>query len=709
MQTQKKDIRIVKTLEGVEELLSYLSDKEFVAFDCETTGVEKESNIIGFSICSEVEIGYYVILYYWDTKEQKLVSLETTKNVIKVVEALKSKSLIMQNALFDCEMVLNNYKVDLMPSLHTDTLILGHVLNENRSNGLKERGIELYGQDAAAEQKAMKESVYKNGGVLTKGKYELYKADADLIAEYGAQDAILTLKVFYNDVPILFEQGLDQFFYEDESMPLLRGPTYQLNTSGLKIDPIKLQKLKATLEAECVEAKDFIHKEIAPHVKVKYPGTGKTNHFNIGATQQLSWLLFSKLNNDFNILTKSGKEVCKSFGMSLPYSAAQKRDFVRMCTLKKGQVWQEAQVDKKTGKMGRPKKVGDPWQYMACGKESLSKLSRRYKWVERLLEYKKNLKLLNTYVEGIQERMRYGIIRPRFLQHGTTSGRYSSRDPNFQNLPRDDKRIKGCIVSRPGKIFVGADYSQLEPRVFASYSQDERLLACFKNGDDFYSVLGVEVFNKPGCSLKKDDENSFAKQFPEERQFSKAFGLAATYGATPPRLASITGKTIKESEEVLNSYFDNFPSVYNFMMSSHEEAKKTGKVTNLFGRPRRMPEAVAIPRLFGKTETSKLPYEYRNILNLAVNHKIQSTGASIMNRAAISTYKKIKQNSALDKRWEEVSIITQIHDELVLEGPESLEDEMIFILKDAMENTTVLPGVGLIADPKAAYNLADLK
>lgn len=702
-------ITIIRDQQGVLDLIEYIKDKDFIAFDTETDGVDKESRVIGYSVCAEVDEGFYVITRQWDVVQQKLIELDALKHTPAFFQSLIGKNLIAHNAIFDCQMILNNFNVNLIESIHTDTMVLGHLLNENRSNGLKERAIELYGEDSTAEQAAMKASVAKNGGVLTKILYELYKADSELIAHYGAKDAILTLKLFYNDVPLLYEQGLDKFFYEDESMPLLRTATYDLNTTGLRVDPERLQNLKAELEADCIEAKAFIEKEIHPYVKDKYPGDKKTNKFNIGAGQQLSWLLFIRLNNDYTVLTKVGKEVCKALNLKLPYSPAARRAFIQVCESRKNQVWKPGHTDVKTGKIVKPKKIGNPWAYITCDKTSLAKSAKKYKWVEKLLEYKKNLKLLNTYVEGIQERMRYNIIRPAFLQIGTTSGRYSSKNPNFQNLPRDDKRVKSCIVARKGKIFVGADYSQLEPRVFASFSKDTRLLKCFENGDDFYSVIGVEVFGKHGCSLKKDEKGSFAELYPELRAISKTIALSATYGTTAHKMAPAIGKSIEECQQILDSYFDNFPDVHNLMMSTHEQAKAEGVVYNLYGRPRRMPEAKLISKLFGKVAHSDLPYEYRNKLNLAINHTIQSTGASIMNRAAIEVCNVRKQLATINSRWNEVKIALQVHDSLVLEGPVELENEMKLVLQDCLENSVQLPGIKLLAEPFASYDLSGQK
>lgn len=695
----------IKTLAQLAELSEYLKDKDYIALDTETTGVNKGDRIIGFSVCADIDIAYYVCLAYWDSEQKKLIWRETLEGAGAFMEQLKGRLLVLQNSPFDCSMIQENFQIDLMPYVVHDTMIGGHLLNENRSNGLKERGVELFGEDAVAEQKAMKESVHKNGGVLTKEKYELYKADEDLLAHYGAKDAILTLKVFYHDVPLLFEEDLDKFFYENESMPLLRGPTYDMNTTGLRVDPEKLQKLKQTLEADCLEALGFINKEVAGHVKSKYPGTGKTNHFNVGASQQRSWLLFHQLGNFFNTLTKGGKELCKALDIKTPYTNVAKRDFIHLVTENKGKVWRESTFNKKTKKMARPKKVQDPWTYMSCGAETLAKLQDKYKWVKKYLEYAKNLKLLNTYVEGIQSKMEYNIIRPSFLQHGTTSGRYSSRRPNFQNLPRDDKRIKACIIARPGKVFVGADYAQLEPRVFASFSQDERLMGCFASGDDFYSVVGASTFGKEGLSLKKDDKNSFAKIHPDLRQLAKEdVALATVYGTTAFKMSQSTGLPPDRCQEIINDYLQSFPGVEKLMLDAHEQVKTEGRTYNLFGRPRRQPEALKIKKIYGNTQHSDLPYAIRNILNLSVNHRIQSTGASIMNRAAIRVWEECKK-----RHWEQVKIVMQVHDELILEGPESLGPEMAAMLKSAMEDTTVLPGVKLVAEPKIAYNLAELK
>lgn len=703
----KPQLIVIDTLEGIRDLRRYLEDKELIAYDCETTGLSQRDQVIGYSVCAEEDKAFYVILHKYQVLAPEIgpTGLFPVPSMLPesllILQDLSKKQLIMHNGVFDCMMAESNFKVRLIDALHTDTMILAHLLDENRRIGLKELGKQYFGAEADTEQAEMLASISANGGSTTKLNYELYKADAHLIGKYGAKDAWLTYKLFLELAPELFEQKLDKFFYEDESMPLLCGPTYDLNTTGLQVDTHKLATLKATLTAECAEAKAFVYSEIATHIKDKYPGIKKGNTFNIGASQQLAWLLFGVLGLEFGTLTKGGKTICKALGLKLPYTIHAKRDFIATCEMNEGKVYQpEAIIN---GKKKSAKKYGSPWRYIAVDKKTLTKLAPKYKWIERLLEYQRKTKILNTYVEGIGEKVRYGIINPGFRQAGTTSGRYSSQGPNFQNLPRDDKRIKECIIARPGKVFVGADYSQLEPRVFAYFSGDKRLLEAFQGEDDFYSVIGMGVYNKTDCVPRKDGSpEAFGIKYKKLRDLSKVIALASTYGATAHQLAPTTGKSFEDTQQDIDNYFEEFPDVAKMMLQSHKEAKANGQVVNLFGRPRRIPEAKRIEKLYGNIAHADLPYEARSLLNLAVNHKIQSTSASIVNRAMIQINTFCKDAGISCK------IVCQVHDSIVIECDSNDADSVSLILQHSMEQTTNLPGIRLEAIPKIGRNLSEV-
>jgi DNA polymerase I-like protein with 3'-5' exonuclease and polymerase domains len=739
-------LMVVRTVEELERVKDYLlnSEFDFVAYDTETTGLEKDCELVGFSVAAELEIGIYVVLAEWnpnnreedcqvccgvgtlDTGTKKdgtpkkrkqckeckctgkiqiqdgeLIRFPELKEASKqILEILLSKRLVMHNSPFDIEVTNREMGVDLMPALHTDTMELWHVLDENDYCGLKAIAGRLYGDDATEEQKLMKASVIANGGIWTESKKagnkkEMHKADIDLFARYGAKDTILTLKIFYDGIPLLFDQGLDDFFYNKESMPLMKTATYDLNTVGLKVDLDRMKQLEAEMADTCTRLKREVEELIAPDTKEKYPnGFGsKPGQFNIGAPQQIAWLLFEKQAEMFGVLTDGGKALAKEWG-KVPYDNRAKREFIQNC--------------RDLGK--------DPWKYMKADGEILEEYAKRHAWCGKLLDFRAELKLLKTYVQGIRTRMSYGVVYPSFLQHGTTSGRYSSSNPNFQNLPREDKRVKSMIVARPGRVFVGADQSQLEPRVFASVSQDERLMSSFARGEDFYAVIGVELYadwvadweyHHPGqkVGLTKKHPNFLGADHmnPEARQVSKAFCLASPYGTGAYQQSQKLKKPQKWCQEQIDTYFEKFPAVEAMMLESHEIAKRDGVVFNLYGRPRRIPDAKNINKIYGNLPHNELPYEARTILNLSMNHRVQSTAATIMNRAAIAFTMKMRE-LGLDAK-----ILMQIHDEIVVECREEDAGTVEKELKYAMEETTILPGVVLQAEPKVAKRLSELK
>jgi DNA polymerase-1 len=686
---------IIRDEAGIDRLLAYLDEpgRDFVAYDTETTGLDLDATVIGFSVACETDLGFYVITHYWDKANKRLVDAGTKEKAKEVIQKLTTKQLITHNGIVDVNWTKFNFGIDLMEAIHTDTMVLAHLTSENRASyGLKELAFEKFGADAKKEQVEMKTSVIENGGVWEDkrgGQKEMYKADADIIAKYGAKDTILTLRLFYVFAQELIDQDLVNFFYEDESMPQFRTCTYQLNMTGLKVDVARLKSLQVDLEKSCARLFEEINFEIYPHVKDMYPGTSINRTFNIGASQQLAWLLFIRLGNDWKKVTKRGREEAKRLIGKAPYSPGARKAFMQAVV---------ANGEK-------------PQKYIQCDKKALMNLATKYTWVAKLLEYRKELKLLKTYAIGMQKHIKYGVIYPSFLQHGTTSGRYSSRAPNFQNLPRDDKRIKSCIISRPGKVFVGADYSQLEPRTFTSQSQDPILMAGFKSKEDFYSVIGIPVFNKYECSANKKSPNYLGTMFPYFRQVAKVIALSLAYGTTPFKLADELrdeeghNLSIDACTKIRDDYFEKYKGVAAFVRESHLQIVNNGVVFNQFGRPRRIPAAKVL-KSFGfpkSCEAADLPYQYRSMLNLACNHRVQSTAASIVNRAAIAFCRAVRAEGI------EAPIVLQVHDEIIVECAEEHGERIAAILKDCMENTVQLEGVALVAEPKIARNLADLK
>lgn len=688
MQVNNKT-HILRTNEDIDILIGYLSNFKYIAADSETNGLPLDALVTGISLCAEDGLAFYVVIREWNKDTKTLDDLPNRAKVIELLNVLLTKSLIGHNFIADANWLKVNFGIELMPALHFDTLIGSHLNNENLpSYGLKQLGVMYFGESAKDEQKKMKESVIANGGIWEDkrgGNKEMFKASTDLLGFYAGQDALLTFNLSWIILDELAKQDLLDFYFT-ETHPLFQTATYEMNTIGMKVDLPKLKQIESDLEKECAMLKEHILFEIGPYIKDLYPGTHAKNTFNIGSGQQLSWLLFFKLGNDWKKVTKKGREVAVELLGKNPYNPAARRAF------------EQALRDKGI----------KPEKYVQCDKNALTNLAFKYKWVVKILEYKKASTLLKTYAKGMQRFVKYGVINPSFLQHGTTSGRFSSSRCNFQNLPRDDKRIKSCIVARTGKSLIELDYSQLEPRSFTSQSQDQRLMDGFRDGLDFYSVIGIGLFNKPHCTANKKDKNFFGTEYPHLRQMSKVVALSVAYGTTAYKLSDTLrdeeGKplSIDACNKIIDDYMVNYPGVYKFIRESHIQAVRDGVVYSQFGRPRRIPEAKKL-KDYGfpeSCEASDLHYKQRSVLNLAVNHRVQSTAASIVNRASIEFCRRMKEKNI------NAYIVLQVHDSIVVECNSAEASMVAPILQDCLENTTKLAGVALIAEPKISKNLA---
>lgn len=682
-------LNVISSDEEIQELINYLQDKEFIAVDTETTSVRRDATVVGISVCAEESIGYYVITAMYDPEAKELVMVPNREQVNNLLRLLKTKQLVFQNALFDWEKIDTNYKIQLHDSTFHDVMISSHLLNENALHGLKERAKLEFGADATIEQEEMRASVLANGGrweTKKKGEKDMYMADPYLLGRYGAKDAILTLRLFHLDVIRLDEQGLSEYFYDFECMPLLKGPTRELNSIGIKVDVYQLRQLGTELRSEINDLKAAILADIQPYIKDEYPGGSKKKEFNIGSSNQLAWLFHVKLGNPWTRLTDGGKAKAKQILGKVPYSDSDKRRF-------------EVALRQHVSPNGEPLKLQ---KYVECGKDAITSFTKKYTWCENLLKYAKAKKLLTTYVEGMLKVVEYGIIHPRFNQIGTRGTRYSSSTPNFQNLPRDDKRIKACMIARTGKVLVAADSSQIEARVFSSFSGDYELQQCFSRGEDFYSVVGMRVFRKTDCTPHKEGSpESFGVKYKKLRQSAKVIALAVAYGAEANLISDLLGITIAEAQQIIDDYWLAYPTLKEYCDKQEKAVVETGVVFSLFGRPRRLPEAKILSQL-GWPHMERIPGEYKTFLNMARNQPIQITSGSCINRASIETYNIFKAEGI------ECTQVCQVHDQIVIECWEKDAKRVAEILQDRMENAVKIPGVMLEARPLIGKSLAEV-
>ncbi len=299
-------------------------------------------------------------------------------------------------------------------------------------------------------------------------------------------------------------------------------------------------------------------------------------------------------------------------------------------------------------------------------------------------------KLRSTYVDALPQMVnpRTGRIHSSFNQTGAITGRISSSDPNLQNIPirRDfGRRVRDAFISAPGHKLVGADYSQVELRVMAHISGDEALRQAFREGQDIHATTAATVFNIP-----------LAEVTPAMRSFAKAVNFGLLYGMGAFRLARDSELTLPEAEDFIKTYFERFPKVRDYLETTKQQAIERGYVETLLGRRRYF-------SIFQSGDTSQQAMIARRAAEReAVNMPIQGTAADIIKIAMV------RLHDALTERELRSRMILQVHDELLLEAPDSETDEVIGLVRDVMENAYPMD-VPLKVDARAGQSWGDLK
>lgn len=297
----------------------------------------------------------------------------------------------------------------------------------------------------------------------------------------------------------------------------------------------------------------------------------------------------------------------------------------------------------------------------------LEKLKGQHPIIQKILEYRTLTKLNSTYVEGLIPYINRSThkIHSSFHQTITATGRISSTEPNLQNIPTKTdlgKQIRKAFKPTEGKIYIDADYSQIELRVLAHISQDENMIHAFKHGEDIHKQAASKVFNIPIEEVTK-----------EQRSSAKAVNFGIVYGISDFGLANQIGVSNKKAKEYIQQYLEKYSGIKHFMDDIVESAKQKGYVETLFGRRRYIPEIKSnnyMVRQFGN--------------RVAMNTPIQGTAADIMKIAMINVQKALQENKISAK------IVLQVHDELLLEVDIQDKEKAKQILKESMEGAMQL-------------------
>ena len=300
-----------------------------------------------------------------------------------------------------------------------------------------------------------------------------------------------------------------------------------------------------------------------------------------------------------------------------------------------------------------------------------------------VLDYRHLAKLKSNYVDQLPVLAdAEGRVHTTYNQVGTATGRLSSTNPNLQNIPIKTelgREIRAAFIAAPGRVLLSADYSQIELRLMAHFSQDPLLLHAYKTGIDIHTLTASEVFGVPADRIDKTTRNR-----------AKAVNFGIVYGISPFGLAANLGIDQKEAKLYIDRYFERYAGVRAFIDRTLEETRASQKVHTLFGRSRPIPDiASRNGNLRGFAERT------------AVNTPLQGTAADLIKIAMI----RIDRRLAAENFKAQMTL--QVHDELLFDVPEDEAERVRALVKGEMESVIEL-SVPIVADAELGENWRDL-
>jgi DNA polymerase-1 len=713
---REKTTEVIKSLSQLEKYKEAIESASLLAVDTETTGLDQGARLIGISLSPNEDLGIYIPTLIFDP-EQGLINPWKQEAYNQIIDWLtqeltKSQRLIGHNAPYDARILKKNLNLEIINYFTCDTGLLHHTIDENPPHGLKPLAVKYLEQEADSSQKDLEDSVKANGGKWLVSDKQFYKGDVEILGEYACRDSIYTFGLYNRLWPELETQGLLEL-WNTEVHPLMQ-VTYELNTGGFDVSLDYYQELDQAMTERIEALEDEMYAQIADQVR-DYEYQAILDKQKITPRSRLGRAIMEKGWKEGDdtepykddIIEAFCKWKGKRFGFN--FSSNNDKAFLLFDVL------------------GLPEQGLTDSGKRKVTASIIDKLTTEYEETSDVLKLlkarNKEIKLQSTYVHSVLNNSENGRIYTSFNQTGTTSGRYSSSKPiNFQNLPRDDSRIKKGFKSSPGYVLVAADYSSLEPRAFSVVSEEDGIKEIFWKDLDFYSKLYVDTFKESQYSADPTADNFLKKLNAEARQNTKAWALGIPYGASAWRVAQLLNIEPDEAQKIVDSYMKAYPNLAKWMKRTEFLGRKQGYIESKAGRRRRCPLVKAlyddhkvttlsrnkIKRIFktgmyGYDDPVKLYLAARNESNNIKNFQIQSLAASIVNEAMIDF---TKRRGNLDAR-----IVSTIHDEIILEVKEEQADQAAKLLQECMEKNRLTSqlDVPMIAEPIIGKDLASVK
>ena len=613
-------IELVTDTNRIEEYLHNTLKNGILAVDTETNGLDRiDGKIAGICLYTPGEKGIYIpvghVSYMTNQPLKDNVARETMENFFKVCNEHNVK-YILHNAKFDMHILYWMIGVKIVP--YWDTLIASQLLNENEPHGLKVL-YQKYCVRAEEEQQVAKFNTLFNG-------IEFNSIPPSVGYMYAAFDPIMTYELYkfqeqYLDKEVgqyCYRKGLERVadVFREIEMPLI-DVVFDMEVQGVDIDTELAKELKdkytyyMNLAVDNFKAQ-IIELEVAgafDELRVKHP-----DKFN-----KISEL------GDIKINIASNAQLVILFYDVL--------------------------------------KLDPPKGQRSVGEEQLKQL--HHPLVDCILEYRGMSKLLSTYIEAIPNHIakKDGKLHANFNQYGAKTGRFSSSDPNLQNIPSKTKKlsdgtvidaghdIRQMFIAGEGNVIIGGDFSQQEPRCLAHMSQDENMINAYLHGKDLYATIASKLYNKPYEECKEFRPDGTVNPEGKQRRSSvKPILLGIMYGRGVNSIAEQMNITKEEAQQVINDFYKQFPKVKEFVEFAQENARTYGFVETAWGRKRRLPNmqldpieiTIENPNLISTFN----PLDFSSTENTEVSDEVYYKYLRLMNRAyGREAKEKVKQQA----------------------------------------------------------------
>lgn len=608
---------LVDTVQKFDDMMVVLNAAENICVDIESSGLKPfvhDAKVVGIGLGVVEKTAYFVPLDH-SSRTFQGSDYDHVRAYLTGLLCDPDKKKFGHNVKFDSLYLEVCWGIETHGWSY-DTMLGAYCLDENRRHyGLKPLALEFTDMgDYEAELGNYLESMG-----LTMG--DMFKIPVDILAKYCCSDIDATIRIRDLQEPILRKDKDCEYVFDTLLMPGSE-LSKDIEKAGIAIDSDYLAELEVSVPKEMAELdvklRTYPEVDVAEK-KVMALSKKKKNPIqepmNFGSSPQLGKLLFEEF--------------------KLPI----------------------IQVSKKTNKPSTNKKV-------------IEALAKMHEFPKTLMQWKLLSSAYTKYVSKIRPdwlQEKDGRVHGQYLLHGTRTGRYASSHPNMQNIPRDT-RIKNIFVPKPGCVFVHADYSQVELRVLAIFSEDQMMTTAFKNGEDIHTATAAVVAGIPVAELQAQI-NAGDAVAKDRRRIAKTINFGLLYGMGAYKLANILACSEEEGELFISNYFSKLPGVKRFIDKTHKLVKKQLHVTSLFGRKRRLPYAAS-------RDLKQASQAERQ----SVNSIIQSTAADMTLSAMISVNSYLKENHLLAR------IVMTVHDSIVIECPLDEVAEVSEALKSIMEN-----------------------